>query len=44
MANAASTENQNIQDLFEDELQTDLFNARCHDTGDSTTSKLESQN
>ena len=28
-----------ISDLFEDKLQTDIFNARCHDTGDSTTSK-----
>jgi hypothetical protein len=28
---------QNISSLFENQLQTDIFNARCHDTGDSTT-------
>ena len=28
---------QNIAVLFEDQFQTDIFNARCHDTGDSTT-------
>ena len=28
---------QNINSLFENQLQTEVFNARCHDTGDSTT-------
>ena len=27
-----------IQDLFEDQLFTELFNARCHDTGETTNS------
>lgn len=26
-----------ISELFEDQLHTDLFNARCHDTGEATT-------
>ncbi len=29
----------NISVLFEDQLQTEVFNARCHDTGDSSTRK-----
>jgi hypothetical protein len=29
-----------IADLFEDQLHTDLFNARCHDTGETTNRKL----
>jgi hypothetical protein len=28
-----------IAELFEDQLHTDLFNARCHDTGETTNSK-----
>jgi hypothetical protein len=28
-----------IADLFEDQLHTDLFNARCHDTGETTNGK-----
>lgn len=28
-----------ISELFEDQLHTDLFNARCHDTGEATTRK-----
>ena len=30
----------NISVLFEDSLQTEVFNARCHDTGDSSTRKF----
>ena len=29
-----------ISELFEDQLHTDLFNARCHDTGEATSRKL----
>ena len=28
-----------IQELFEDQLYTDIFNARCHDTGETANSK-----
>ena len=28
-----------ISDLFEDPLYTDLFHARCHDTGETANSK-----
>lgn len=28
-----------IAELFEDQLHTDLFNARCHDTGETTNRK-----
>jgi len=28
-----------IAELFDDQLHTDLFNARCHDTGETTNSK-----
>jgi len=29
-----------IAELFEDQLHTDLFNARCHDTGETSNCKL----
>ena len=32
----------NIAEIFEDQLQADLFNSRCHDSGDSTTGKHHS--
>ncbi len=28
-----------IAELFEDQLYTDLFNARCHDTGETANRK-----
>jgi hypothetical protein len=28
-----------IAELFEDQLHTDLFNARCHDTGETTNGR-----
>ena len=28
-----------IQNLFEDKMQYEIFKERCHDTGDSITSK-----
>ena len=28
-----------IAELFEDQLHTDLFNARCHDTGETSNRK-----
>ena len=30
-----------ISELFEDQLYTDLFNARCHDTGEATSRKYQ---
>ena len=36
---ADNSSSQNVKDLFEDDLQFELFRARGHDTGDSTTSK-----
>jgi len=32
--------NNPIFELFEDHLYTELFNARCHDTGEAANSKL----
>lgn len=37
---AGDNSTHNISVLFEDSLQTDVFNARCHDTGDSSTRKF----
>jgi len=34
------SQTQNISNMFEDPLQNEIFKERCHDTGDSTTSKL----
>lgn len=30
-----------ISELFEDQLHTDLFNARCHDTGETTNGNIQ---
>ena len=29
-----------IEDMFQDSLQTNVFSARCHDTGDTQTGKF----
>ena len=34
-----NTTAQNIAEMFEDELQNNIFNSRCNDTGDTVTSK-----
>lgn len=33
-----------ISELFEDQLHTDLFNARCHDTGETANRKNLTKN
>lgn len=37
--NFKDTKVNTISDLFEDPLYTELFNARCHDTGEAANSK-----